>query len=223
MDRFWKAVCAVAILIAIYVAFEQRSAQKIRKARVQQMAALFDRGDFDVKAPQEMVHHSFYRALWLLNEFRKPEVSRLFARASAKEPAWYLEEALAAKGYGDVEKRLISLSLQEAIEDCEAAGVFADEVNAAALESGEAPVAIQGPFAGERLRIGYLVTPLAAIELINHPANLKLLPATVWALQLDRLDQTALGVARDFRDARVLDPAVMQRLEETWKTSQKNN
>lgn len=223
MQHFWKVLFLLAVLVALYITFERRSTNSARRVRVRQLASLLERSDFDVKLPPAIVHGEFFKTLALLHTSAQPEPSGLFFSGQSKTAEWYLTEALTAAGYADVEQRLLVESFQEALADCEAAGVFDDTGNIAGLEEGRSPTLMKGPFAGERWKVGFRISPVAAIEVQNHPANFKLLPATVWALQPDRLDQPAMQVARDFRDARLLEPVAMRRIDELWKSSQKNN
>jgi hypothetical protein len=223
MQHLWKVLFLIAVLVALYITWERRSTNAARRVRVKQLASLLERSDFDVKLPPAIVHGEFFKALALLHASAQPEPPGLFFSGQSKTAEWYLTEALTEAGYTDLEQRLLIESFQEALADCDSAGVFGDSGNVANLEEGRSPTLMKGPFAGERWKVGFRVSPVAAVEVQNHPANFKLLPATVWALQPDRLDPQAMDVARDFRDARILDPAIMRRIDEVWKSSQKNN
>jgi hypothetical protein len=227
MQHVWKVLFVIALLLAVYVAWERHSTNSARRVRVRQLAGMLERSDFEVKLPPAIVHGEFFKALALLHASAQPEPPGLFFSGQSKTADWYLTEALTEAGYApedhDRERRLLIASFQEALADCQSAGVFEDSGNIAGLQEGRSPTLMKGPFAGERWKVGFRISPVAAVEVQNHPANFKLLPATVWALQPDRLDQPAMEVARDFRDARIIQPAVMRRIDELWKSSQKNN
>jgi hypothetical protein len=223
MQHLWKVFFVIALLVALYITWERHSTNSARRVRVRQLAGLLERSDFDVKLPPGIVHGEFYKALALLHTSAQPEPAGLFFSGQSKTAEWYLTEALNTAGYSDLERRLLTESFQEALADCEAAGVFEDSGNIAGLQEGRSPTLMKGPFTGERWKVGFRISPVAAVEVQNHPANFKLLPATVWALQPDRLDPQAMQTARDFRNAGVLDPKVMRRIDELWKSSQKNN
>jgi hypothetical protein len=223
MDRFWKIVFVIAVLVAAYVAWEKRSFDNERRGRVRQLAGLLKREDFEMNSPPDVGQQNFFKSLALAYVLRQPERARLLGFAQSRDVRWYLDEANAMNGFENAEARMVSEAVLEGLEECEAAGVFDDPGNLEAMGQGRPPTLVKGPFAGEKFRIDYRITPLAAVELHNHPANFIPVPATVWALRPDRLDPSAMSFAHDLRDARLLEPAVIRRIEETWKSAQKNN
>jgi hypothetical protein len=223
MDKFWKIVFIIAVLVAAYATWEKRNSDHQQRSRVRQLAALLKREDFQVNTPPEVMQQNFFKLLAMLHVLDRPERGHFLAFSQPRDTRWYLDEAAALNEFDEAEARLIADSIQEAMAECATTGVFEDPGNLEVMEQGKPATLVKGPFAGEKFRIGFRVTPVAAAEVLNHPANFVLLPATVWALQPDKLGQTSMSFVHDLRDAHLLEPAAVRRIDEAWKAAQKNN
>lgn len=205
MIRFFQFLAIVSVAALIYIAHAQKVDRDARALRVEELAACFKKEDFHRHAPSGAAGKAFLRAVYLLYKNVEDEPPPKVWQEFRADLHWYLDEALKEFPAPDNELNLLKSSLVTAHGDASRMGLFTDPDGRGALASGDLPIIASGLFAGERLRVGWRLSPVLIPEATNHMANFVLQPAIAWGLQHDRLDDVSFDTAKRFRAAGLLN------------------
>ena len=207
MDRSWKILLAVVVVAIIWFSWQKAQEESERGRRVRALADCFNQADYKPRSPRENVRANFFKALAQLHQNVADEPAADFLHRGKHDTTWYLDEALDPIPLPDPERLLLKNAIVNGYADARAAGAFDQAAGREAMAAGREPIITKGSFAGEPLRIGWRVSPVLIPEIINHPANFKLMPAVAWGLQQERIDDASVSAARELHQAGILSLA----------------
>jgi hypothetical protein len=169
------------------------------------LATTLDRRMADPMSPSGQADALFMRSLVILSDFRDLKQRE---RLEADETN-FLNDALSAAGYNNPsEIGAISRNLRENMTVCQQLKIFGDGSGSQAMLTGQAPVIQSGSFKSESLVLVRRLSPQLAPEVVNHPANFALVPASaadlIWPFTVNN---QVLQTASDLKTANVLDTA----------------
>lgn len=167
------------------------------------LASALDHRFLSAATPASQADAMFLRALVIYSDYRT-----LVARGRVHTgEETYLRDSLTAAGYtSDSEIILIIRSLRENLGQLESMQVISQNDSVPSLLDGHPPIIRAGSFKGDTLVLGRRVSPALALPVINHPANLALIPsnaaALVWPLNFS--DHT-LATIEEFKACNIID------------------
>lgn len=223
MDRSWKILVAVVVAAIVWFSWQRSQEESARALRVRALAECFHSADFEPRSPLENVQSNFFRALAQLHQNVLEEPPPGFWRQTKPDASWYLDEALASLEVPNPERILIKTGMMNGYDDARAAGAFEQSAGREAMAAGREPPITKGSFAGEPLRIGWRVSPVLVPEIVNHPANFKLMPALAWGLQQERMDDTSAASAHELFKAGILSETGWKLVQAYQSDSKKND
>ncbi len=223
MTWFWRIVFFSMVAVGLYAWLGKRNAEQQRLARGQEMADFFARQTLDFKDDSAVVEKNFFRALSFAHQYHDPKPPLHIG--TPPDNGWrpLLEKTLTERSYDQDEIGLIVDSLEKGLAVCSQYRIWDDPASIDSLDGGTSPTIESGTFAGERLRIAYRISPVIAPQARNHPANFRLVPASVWALQPDRLDLDSYRFSDRLHAARILDGDAKAAIATRWDAIQKKN
>lgn len=190
----------------------QEQARREYERQVGALATTLDRRLANPLSPSDQADAQFMRAMVIMADFRE---LKLNGQMDADEST-FLADALQAAGYNSGgEISVISRNLKDNLSTCVELKIFGDGSGSQSMLTGQAPVIHAGPFKDEALVIMRRLGPELAPELINHPANIVLMPAPsadlVWPYTVS---DSMLRSAVDMKGVNILDAASYEGIRE---------
>ena len=168
------------------------------------LASTLDRRLHRKETPAPLAEAQYLRALVIFSDYR---LLRDSARIRTPEDI-YLIDALTAAGYTtEREISLIAKSLVTNLNLCQELQILPAPEGTAALLTAQPPLIPTGPFRGETLLLARSLHPVLVPDLVNHPANYTLIPASAAALTWPfTLTDYTLRTIQEFKSQGLLDP-----------------
>jgi hypothetical protein len=223
MDRSWKILFAVVLAAIVWYSWKKSRIETDRALRVRMLAGYVNRDEFKQRAQPDTVQASFFKILAQMHQNAADEPPPGFMNRTPHDAAWYLDEALRSLDFPEPERLLLKSNFLNSYSDARLAGAFDQSDSREALAAGRGPTISRGTFAGEPLRVGWRVSPVLVPELLNHPANFKLMPGIAWSLQQERIDDASYGAAREIFGGGVLSTPGWEAVQRYHRDSKKND
>jgi hypothetical protein len=201
---FYRSIFVLVVAAITWFSYVKHIEGRDRTTRVQDLRDCFERRDFSPGQPSKAVQTGFLQAVARLHEAQMAERSLGWWKTKDISLNWYIDEGLKELEASQEESSLIGRALQNAYFELQRQDALALSESREKLKTGTIPQATEGLFAGEALVIGYQLSPVVLPQLRNHPGNFVIQPATVWALQQDLIETSALSAVREFVTAGVL-------------------
>jgi hypothetical protein len=215
MNWLWRLLFVIAVGVSLWFAWDRHEKYQVRANDIQKLIRIVNSRNNTAMTSATEVEQSFIKALALIAQYTNEPIRTDYRGRTISGTRTLISEVSDAVGQNADDRALVYSALIEALDRLEQfTGLTPEALEA--LDAGQWPTITRGPFRGEKIRLGWRVSPVICPSVKNQTANLILMSESIWALQDDRICMSMMADARKFQSAGLIQPNDWTSVQFIW-------